>query len=104
MSRAVNRLVAERLREAADLLEQQQAGRWGRLDRLRGTLEPETLFRSVAGIGPELARRIHDSLHVDTLEALEIAAHDGRLASVRGREAECRARDEARGKIAAAPA
>jgi hypothetical protein len=31
-----------------------------------------------------LAQRIHDTLHVDTLEALEISAHDGSLESVRG--------------------
>lgn len=135
---SANRVVADRLREAADLLEQQGAnpfrvrayrqaadtvagldedlrdilaregiegldalpaigpriaeairqmlitGRWGQLDRLRGTIEPEQLFRSVPGLGPGLARRIHDALHVDTLEALEAAAHDGRLDSVPG--------------------
>jgi hypothetical protein len=31
-----------------------------------------------------LARAIHNELHVDTLEALEIAAHDGRLDKVHG--------------------
>jgi hypothetical protein len=35
-------------------------------------------------VGPELARRLHDTLHVDTLEALEAAAYDGRLGSVPG--------------------
>jgi putative hydrolase len=40
--------------------------------------------RSIPGVGPKLARRIHDALHVDTLEALEAAAHDGRLESVPG--------------------
>lgn len=135
---SANELIADRLREAADLLEQQQAnpfrvrayreaadtveamdedvaaltssrgaqglmalpaigpaiaaaieeilrtGRWSQLERLRGTLDPERLFQAVPGVGPSLARRIHDSLHVDTLEALEIAAHDGRLATVAG--------------------
>ncbi len=57
-------------------------GRWSLLDRLRGTLDPEKLFRSVPGIGPVLARRIHEVLQVDSLEALEMAAHDGRLACV----------------------
>jgi putative hydrolase len=133
-----NQLIAERLQEAADLLEQQGAdlfrvrayrqaastviglredlrdlwarqgteglealpgvgpriaeairqmlttGRWGQLERLRGTLDPEKLFRLVPGVGAELARRIHNTLHIDTLEALEVAAHDGRLASVPG--------------------
>jgi DNA polymerase (family X) len=59
-------------------------GRWGQLERLRGTLDPEKLFRLVPGVGVELARRIHDNLHIDSLEALEMAAHDGRLALVPG--------------------
>jgi len=59
-------------------------GRWSQLERLRGALDPERLFQTVPGVGPELARRIHDELHVDTLEALEVAAHDGRLDAVPG--------------------
>ncbi len=59
-------------------------GRWAQLDRLRGALEGARLFQTVPGIGPELAGRIHDELHIDTLEALENAAWDGRLAAVRG--------------------
>jgi hypothetical protein len=59
-------------------------GRWGLLERLRGSAEPEALLRAVPGIGEELARAIHDALHIDTLEALEIAAHDGRLERLRG--------------------
>ncbi|KPK36461.1 MAG: DNA-binding protein, partial [Gammaproteobacteria bacterium SG8_47] len=55
-----------------------------RLDSLSGSLEPEKLFQTVPGIGPELARRIHEDLGTDTLEALEMAAHDGRLERVRG--------------------
>ena len=135
---ATNQLIGDRLREAADLLEQQRAnpfrvrayreaaravtdcrddlrdlyerhglegldalpgvgpriaaaiaemlgtGRWSQLERLRGTLDAEKLFRAVPGVGATLARRIHDALHVDTLEALEVAAHDGRLAAVPG--------------------
>jgi len=138
MAQRANALVADRLREAADLLEQQNAnpfrvrayrsaadtiaaldedieqlaehggvealvalpqvgqgiaaaiveilhtGRWTQVDRLRGVLDAEHLFRTVPGIGPELAQRIHDSLQLDTLEALEVAAHDGRLESVPG--------------------
>ncbi len=59
-------------------------GRWNQLERLRGALDPLKLFKSVPGIGPQLAERIHEALHVDTLEALEAAAHDGRLESVPG--------------------
>ena len=134
----LNRQIAERLREAAELLEQQQAnpfrvsayrraaetvarleedvavllereriegldalpgigpvlaqaiaqmvrtGRWAQLERLRGALAPEQLFQSIPGLGPELARRVHEHLDVDTLEALELAAYDGRLEEVPG--------------------
>jgi len=135
---ATNQRVADRLREAADILEQQAAnpfrvgayrraaqtvagldrdlrelvaeqgaeallalpgigrgiataideilrtGRWAQLERWRGTLDPARLFQTVPGIGPQLARAIHDELQVDTLEALEVAAHDGRLEAVPG--------------------
>lgn len=69
---------------ASAIAEMLQTGRWSQLERVRGTLEPERLFQTVPGIGPELARRIHDTLHVDTLEALEVAAHDGRLDGLPG--------------------
>jgi hypothetical protein len=69
---------------AAAIAEMVQTGRWVQLERLRGSLDPALLFRTVPGIGPELARRIHDALGVDTLEALEAAAHDGRLEAVPG--------------------
>ena len=61
-----------------------RTGRWIQLERLRGAVDPEQVFQSIPGIGPRMARRIHDRLHVDTLEALEIAAHDGRLEQVPG--------------------
>ena len=69
---------------AAAIEEILASGRWSLLDRLRGQATPEQLFRTLPGIGPELARRIHDELHVDTLEALETAAHDGSLERVPG--------------------
>ena len=69
---------------AASIQEIADSGLWPRLERLRGTLEPEKLFQTVPGIGPELARAIHDELHVDSLEALEIAAHDGHLEALKG--------------------
>ena len=56
-----------------------QTGHWSRFDRLRGAAGPEAVFRTVPGVGPQLALRLHDELGVDTLEALEQAAHDGRL-------------------------
>lgn len=59
-------------------------GRWTQLERLRGTMDPVRLFQSVPGVGTRLAHTIHEHLHVDTLEALEVAAHDGRLETVPG--------------------
>ena len=138
MTAEVNLDVASRLREAADILEQQAAnpfrvrayrraadtitrleedlpallqrgdldalialpnigrgiataisemlatGRWAQLERLRGTLDPVKRLQTIPGIGPALAEQIHDELHVDTLEGLELAAHDGRLEALKG--------------------
>lgn len=69
---------------AAAIAEILITGRWNQLERLRGTLDPVQLFQGVPGIGPQLAQRMHETLHVDTLEALETAAHDGRLEAVPG--------------------
>ncbi|WOJ93122.1 helix-hairpin-helix domain-containing protein [Congregibacter variabilis] len=69
---------------ASSIGELLQTGRWSRLDRLRGALDPLKVFQTVPGIGSELAARIHDRLGVDTLEQLEAAAHDGRLRKVAG--------------------
>jgi len=60
---------------------------WGRLpmlDRLRGQSETAALLRTVPGIGPALAARLHDELGIESLEELEIAAHDGRLERLEG--------------------
>lgn len=54
------------------------------LDRLEGQVSPEDLFTTVPGIGEVLAHRIHRELGVETLEDLEMAAHDGRLEAVTG--------------------
>jgi putative hydrolase len=69
---------------AAAINELVRTGRWSQLERLHGTLEPERLFQSIPGVGPTLARQIHERLEIDTLEALEAAAQDGRLAAVPG--------------------
>ncbi len=61
-----------------------RTGRLAQLDRLRGEARPEVLFQSIPGVGPTLAARMHDILHVDTLEALELAAHDGWLEAIPG--------------------
>lgn len=69
---------------AAAIDELVHTGRFAQLERLRGTLDPAHLFGAIPGVGPKLAETIHDHLHVDTLEELEVAAHDGRLESVPG--------------------
>jgi DNA polymerase (family 10) len=69
---------------ASAIAEMLVTGTWTQLERLRGAAEPHALFTTIPGIGPELAQRIHDSLGIDTLEALEIACHDARLADVPG--------------------
>jgi len=60
------------------------AGRSELLERLRGKSQAEAVLATVPGVGPELAGRIHAQLGVETLEQLEQAAHDGRLADVPG--------------------
>ena len=54
------------------------------IDRLRGAIDPEKLFQSVPMIGPHLAHMIHEDLGIETLEDLEVAAHDGRLIGLKG--------------------
>jgi DNA uptake protein ComE-like DNA-binding protein len=60
------------------------SGRSSLLERLQGEVSPVKLFAKVPGIGETLAERIADQLDVSTLEALEQAAHDGRLREVEG--------------------
>jgi len=59
-------------------------GRLPMLDRLRGEADPAALLASVPGVGRVLAHRLHDELGLETLEDLEAAAHDGRLATIAG--------------------
>ena len=57
----------------------------GHIQHLEGLgVRAEDLIATVPGVGPGLARRIHAALGVETLEDLERAAHDGRLAGVPG--------------------
>jgi DNA uptake protein ComE-like DNA-binding protein len=69
---------------ALAIQEMLRTGRWQQLERLRGTLDPEQVFQSIPGIGAELARRIHETLEIESLPELELAAHDGRLEQVPG--------------------
>jgi len=61
-----------------------ETGRLPMLEHLRGEIDPVLLLQSVPGIGKIQAERLHHDLGIDTLEELEAAAHDGRLASVAG--------------------
>lgn len=69
---------------ASAIVQLTTTGRWPQLERMRGRLDPEVSFQNIPGIGPAFARLIHEHLHIDTLEALEAAAHDGRLDTVPG--------------------
>ncbi len=61
-----------------------RTGRLQLLEQIRQEFDPAVLFTRVAGIGAGLAQRIHEKLGVETLEELELAAHDGRLEQVEG--------------------
>lgn len=57
-------------------------GRLPMLDRLRGDSDPVAMLRTVPGIGIVMAERLHNRLGIETLEELETAAYNGRLAKV----------------------
>lgn len=69
---------------ASAIAQMVRTGRWPQLERLRGSSSAEEVFRSIPGVGAALARRLHESLDADTLEELEIAAHDGRVELIPG--------------------
>lgn len=71
-------------RLAASIKELAQTGELSLLARLQTEVSPERLFTKIPGIGPVLAHRIHKALDIDSLEALEQAAHDGTLAQLSG--------------------
>jgi hypothetical protein len=58
---------------SAAIAEMVATGRWSQLERLRGEMAPETLFQTIPGIGPNLARRLADDAQLETLEELENA-------------------------------
>ena len=59
-------------------------GKLAMLERLRGGSDPLHLLTSVPGVGDVLAAKLHDDLGIETLEELEMAAHDGRLETLAG--------------------
>lgn len=75
---AIGEALAQAIADVVDF------GTWRWLDRLQGSVQPERVLSSVAGIGTGLAKRIHEKLDIESLEELEVAAHDGRLGTVEG--------------------
>ncbi len=71
-------------RIAGGLAELARTGRWTYLERLRGSGEPPDIFCVIPGVGPTLAKRLHETLHVETLEQLEAALHEKDGKSVAG--------------------
>jgi putative hydrolase len=69
---------------ARSIYEYVALGRMSRLDSLKGGHDPVALFEAIPGIGPKLAHRIIEHLHIDSLEALELAAHNLRLEKIPG--------------------
>lgn len=69
---------------AAVIREYVTTGQSNLLQELEAKAGPEAVLVQVPGIGKELAERIVDKIHVETLPELEVAAHDGRLEQVPG--------------------
>ena len=69
---------------AHSIYEYVATGRMSRLENLKGAANPVDLFRSIPTVGRVLAERIHDQLHVNSLEALENAVREGQLHQVEG--------------------
>ena len=69
---------------AAAIREYILTGRMPFQERFGLAVDPGTVLRTVPGIGREYARRLHDQLGITTLEDLEAAAYDGRLAALPG--------------------
>ncbi len=61
-----------------------QIGKWTYLERLRGSGEPPDIFCAILGMGSTLAKRLHETLHVETLEQLEAALHEKDVKRVAG--------------------
>lgn len=59
-------------------------GRMSRLDHLQGAADPIALLQMIPTIGQEMAERIHETLHINTLASLEHSLHTGELANVKG--------------------
>lgn len=74
--------IGESLARAIEVLV--TTGRLPMLERLRGESDPVTVLASVPGIGEVLAERLYHDLGIGSLEGLEAAACNGRLARLAG--------------------
>ena len=89
LARSGGRAALERLpgigRSIARQIEQHvRTGQMGLLSRLEGEVCAEARFLALPGVGPKLAQQIHEQLGIESLEELELAAHDGRLIALPG--------------------
>jgi hypothetical protein len=69
---------------AAAIAEMATTGQWAYLHRLRGAAEPQDLFQNIPGVGPQLAKRLHEELGVETLEQLEAALSEPQPKALKG--------------------
>jgi hypothetical protein len=59
-----------------------RTGEFRTLNSEDGHVDCQHLFATLPGVGRQLARQLHEQLGLETLEQLELAAHDGRLAKL----------------------
>ncbi|MEM9999002.1 MAG: helix-hairpin-helix domain-containing protein [Bacteroidota bacterium] len=83
-AKALEALDGVGLNLAAHLADYIETGRIRLYDRLMEVADPEALFRSVPGVGPDLARRLVEDLGLTSLAALERALLDGRVEALPG--------------------
>jgi putative hydrolase len=57
-------------------------GKVSRLELLKGESDPISMLTRIPGIGEKLAHKIYEELHIDSIEELENAAYNGKLASL----------------------
>jgi len=67
---------------ARSISEYIETGKMARLELLQGNSDPITLFQQIPGVGPTIAHEFYEKLHINTLEALEMAIQNGRLNSI----------------------
>jgi DNA polymerase (family 10) len=93
LSKSVDELSRDELLEipgigaelAAKIEEYVQTGSMRAFEKMKGEVQEGLLtFLAVPGMGPKTARLIYEQLHVTTLEELEQAAREHRLAGIPG--------------------